>query len=687
MTYVAFGNYGLAGTMLASAGCIFSAIRAVRSNQPDSLRTARRLTHGITLLLTVSSAILLKAILDNDFHLAYVAGHSERALPLAYKVAAFWAGHEGSLLLWAWLTGVVGSIMIFLRRKDPQKPQAAAMGLMAGVAWFFSLILLFAANPFEPAKAILPDGLGLNPLLHNPAMILHPLLLFIGYAGLAAPFALYIGNLIAGRSGNAWIGPVRNWNLVSWLFLTAGIVLGAWWAYVELGWGGYWAWDPVENASLFPWLTSTALIHSLISQQRRGTLKIWNAFFVPLTFWLCIFGTFLTRTGVVASVHAFPDTGVGSLFMIMMIAIAQVSVGVIIWRRNHLKSDRPIKGLVSEDGAFTVGSGLLVMILLTTLLGTIYTLIINPFTATPEMLGPEFYNSVMAPMTMVLVGIMGFGPVLRFAGTPGKMRRRLFLPLITMHAGFILAAWFIPPESWLVGSGLNRQLNLAKLWTVLSAGLGTLVVVCIVQNLILAAIARWRVPTTFQSLRVDLRRYGGYVAHLGMVMIVAGVAGSSLHETQADLTLAPHQSHTLGQYTLRYDSFDESSHDTYESQAATIVLTKADGTESIIQPHKRRYFKPDTQNTTSEVAIHSNFSEDIYVILSDWWPVDDAESGTTATNIKIKVLIKPLVIWIWIGGIAMIAGSLICLVFSGPKRSSVLDVNERPGTETGGLEV
>ena len=682
MTYAALGNYSLAGTMLASIGAILFAIRAGKSDRPSTLRTARRLVHVTTLLLTVSSAILLAAILGNDFSLDYVAGHSEKALPIAYKIAAFWAGHEGSLLLWVWLTAVVASITVLTMRKDPKTTQAATMGLLAGISWFFTLILLFAANPFTLAAVVLPDGLGLNPMLQNPAMILHPLLLFIGYAGLAAPFALYLGNLAAGRQGNKWIDPIRKWNLLSWLFLTAGIVLGAWWAYVELGWGGYWAWDPVENASLLPWLTSTAVMHSLISQRRRGTLKVWNAILVPLSLLLCIFGTFLTRTGVVASVHAFSETGVGSMFIAMMVVIVEIALGIIIWRRCFLKSDRPMTRVISVDGGFTAACGLLVVIMLTTLVGTIYPLIIKFFTDTPEMLGPEFYNKVVVPMSLLLVGLMGAAPLLRFAGTPRGIGRKLILPLIVTHAVVIVAAILTHSEDWFAGSALNRELNLRKLWTVMSAGIVAFVFICIGQDMVLTATARWRNGTsgiftaTARSVRDNMRRYGGQMAHLGMAMIVVGVAGSSMYGTEKDMTLSPGQSDSLGKYTVRYDAFENSNHANYVAQKAVITVTRPNGEELVLYPQKRRYFKPPTRNTTSEVAIHSNLSEDIYLILNNWWHAEDDELGTTEIRIKLKAITKPLLVWIWIGGIALAVGASVCLLFGRSKSPAVANTDE-----------
>ena len=463
MTFAGLGNYFLAAAMLASGAGVFFAIWAGRRRSSVACRLAGAALHAITIILTLTSAILMRAIFRNDFSIDYVARHSDVALPLQYKIAAFWGGHEGSLLLWTWLMAVMCSMAIRFKRKDSATDQAPVVALMSGVCWFFCLIMLFVANPFKIMEIVPPDGVGLNPLLQHPAMVAHPVLLFIGYAACVIPFAQFIGALIAGRTDRDWIASVRRWMACAWLFLTSGIILGAWWAYVELGWGGYWGWDPVENASLFPWFTATAAMHSLIAYQYRQRLKIFSAILVPLTLVLCIFGTYMTRTGLVASVHAFPDTGVGAMFMLMMLAITVVSVGAILWRRNLLKS-KPLERLYSTDGGMLGASTVMTVMLAVTLLGTLYSVIFKPFVTIAKVQGPEFYNRSVLPIALFMGLMMGFAPMLRFAGRGGK-KWRILIPVVGLHICFI----WIDRLTW--GGAFTRPLIVVRSWTISSAAI------------------------------------------------------------------------------------------------------------------------------------------------------------------------------------------------------------------------
>ncbi|MHC4589268.1 MAG: cytochrome c biogenesis protein CcsA, partial [Planctomycetota bacterium] len=317
------GNLSLCAAILVAAGAVLASVASVRFRSPRLLRGARILLALVAVMLTATTAALIAALVNSDFRFDYVASYTERALPLGYKLAALWAGQEGSLLLWAWLLAILCMIAAVGWRTLVGTEHAVAVAVMALVCGFFGVLLLFAANPFQPVAGMAPpDGRGLNPMLQDPAMIIHPPLLFLGYAGFTIPFALTIGVLVAGRKDNHWIALVRRWLLASWLFLGAGIVLGAWWAYVELGWGGYWAWDPVENASLLPWLTSTALLHSIMVQQHRGMFKRWNVSLIFLTFTLCIFGTYLTRSGVIDSVHAYAGSLLGGFFLVFLVLLA-----------------------------------------------------------------------------------------------------------------------------------------------------------------------------------------------------------------------------------------------------------------------------------------------------------------------------------------------------------------------------
>ena len=646
MTNTVVGHYALAFAVLASGGALLASVSASASqlHPPKSLRLARWLIHAITALLTVACGVLLIAILKNDFGLSYVADNSEKALPIGYKIAALWAGHDGSLLLWAWMQAVIGSIAVILSRKTPTESQAPMIGILATICGSFAMLMLFTSDPFELGRIVPLDGQGMNPLLQNPAMIIHPPLLFLGYAGFAVPCALLLGALIGGRSDNAWVTPIRNWMLVAWGFLTAGIALGAWWAYLELGWGGYWAWDPVENASLLPWFTGTAALHSLIVHRRRGTLKVWNAALVPLTFSLCILATYLTRSGVISSVHAFPESSVGPFLLAMLLTSVVVPFGVLFWRMGLLRGERPMDRLISHEAGFSLANTLLLVMMLTTLVGTVFPLITKPFAEDPITLEQPFYNSVVVPMSLVLIGLMGLGPLLRYGGQRKRFRMRMLAPTLLLHATLVVAGYF---------SGWNR-------WTMTCAAVSCFAIVGIVQDVVWDLVDRFRNSrqgaglTLWRALRTGHRRYGSLTVHLGVVMILIGVAGSSLYETESDHWLAKGQSVETGGYVLRFDGLKEVREVNFLAGEAQIALTTPGGGKATLRPQRRQYTKSEQPHT--EVDLHSTLRGDVYTILAGW-----KDKGAT---VHVKVLIIPLVGWIWIGSMAMIAGVLWILAWA-----------------------
>jgi cytochrome c-type biogenesis protein CcmF len=731
-----FGNYALAATVLASGAGLLGSIAGGRFDCKVSLRAARASLHAVTVLLTLCGVLLLAAILTNDFRLKYVWGNSEIALPLGYKIAALWAGSEGSLLLWAWMLAVMISVAVFVGRKAPAASQAPPMAILSAVVAFFAALLLFAANPFDLnwAKdpftqmwiaANPPDGLGMNPALQNLGMIWHPPMLFLGYAGFAIPFAIALGAMISGRTDNHYVGSLRPWALGAWLALGVGIILGMQWSYVELGWGGYWKWDPVENASLLPWLTGTAMLHNIFSHLRRGMLKGWNVSMIVLTFFLCIFGSYLTRGSIIPSgLHAFPKseggwflqvfleknipwlaamlpkTPVGWFFLALLGLIAIFSLVVIIWRRKLLKPERPLEPLVSREGAFVTANVLLVLMMLATLMGTmfpliqpmfrpLYELIRAHFTQMPPMpdqLNEHFYNHVVLPMALVLVALMGVGPLLGPGGWRGSPRR-----LITPILAAILAA---------VGIGLAVAWNP---WAMAVAAVSVFVFAGILVDFICTLRSRMKntgenlLIAKLRLLRADSRRYGGQLIHLSLVLIVIGVAGSSLFNVTDIFSMQVGQSVQIGGHTLRLDSpmeeldrtvkagqvapkdealkcancqkaiqvaegviipfCDNCGGDTWNKgnyaaiQARVFVLDDR-GQASVLRPQIRFYDKQPKDRST-EVAIRSRLRDDVYLILAG----EDKDR-----SVAIQAIVSPLLIWIWIGGGVMAVGGLICLL-------------------------
>jgi cytochrome c-type biogenesis protein CcmF len=649
MTTWDFGVYSITFALLLAAGAILASLASVRQESPGLLRAARWAIHGAAAVLTGTAVALMAAILGDDFRLAYVAGYSERAMPVQYKLSAFWAGQEGSLLLWSWLLAVMASIAVSVRRKEPPQDQAPVIGILGAVCGFFAAVLLFAANPFQLSGVVLPDGEGMKPLLQSPAMIWHPPVLFAGYAGFTIPFAFALGALITGRSDSLPIAQTRRWVLASWLFLSAGILLGAQWAYTELGWGGYWAWDPVENASLLPWFTATALLHSLIAQQRRGTMKVWNAALIALTFVLCILGTYLTRSGVISSVHAFPESPIGWFFLGLLLVSLAGSAALILARLGRLRGEHRLEGLLNRQAAFVAGNVLMVVMMLATLVGTMYPLLSQLFADQPIALGGSYYNTVVLPLGMAAVAMMGLGPLLPAGRGDGNLGRRLAVPAVGGVAAGAAVGLAGATEPW--------ALVAAVVCAFVAIGVGQDFVRT--MRLGLANPQRSALGSTLRVLRTNVRRYGGMMAHLGVAMLVIGVAGSSLYSLKKDIAFTFNEASgayneaSLGRYTLHLDSLEQVRGRNYTAVEAKVTLTGADGERIVLTPQKRFYDKFPSE-PYGRIAVEPSLREDVYLNLAGW-----RSRGKVAT---IQGYVNPLVNWIWIGGCVLGLAGLLCLL-------------------------
>jgi cytochrome c-type biogenesis protein CcmF len=652
------GNFALALAILAAMGAILSSFAAVRFESGLPLRAARWLIAAFAALMTVAMAALAAAMINSDFSITYVAQYTERALPIGYKLAALWAGQEGSVLLWGWLLAVLSVIFVATRRELTGGEGAAVLATVSLVCGFFAALLLFAANPFKLNEIVPADGQGLNPLLQDPAMIAHPPILFLGYAGFTFPFALLVGALIAGRRDNLWIAGTRRWLLASWLFLTAGILLGAQWAYIELGWGGYWAWDPVENASLLPWLTGTALLHSVMAQQHRGIFKKWNAILIALSFVLCIFGTYLTRSGIIQSVHGFGESLVGTFFLAFLAGVTLFSVILIAARGRVLHAEHELPGLVGREGAFLATNFLLVGMMIVTLLGTMFPVITRLIGDREVTVGPKFYNHVVAPIGMLLVALMAIGPMLTYGeGAAQRLLKKLVVPAIP--ASVALAIAFV--------RGIHSAWALACVFIV-TAGIA-----CVFADLIKTLVLHIRntgdnpVTALVHVIDSNHRRYGGQLVHIGMLLAICGIVGSSVFGEKRDLQLTPGQTIQLAGQTLKFQSLREERHMNYSAVQAEILLTAADGRIIILRPQRRFYDKSEQPN--SEVALQSNWKRDVYLTLAGW------ENG--GGNVALQAYVNPLVSWIWAGGLVMVAGAILCLL---PRLIPV--TSETPATKT-----
>jgi cytochrome c-type biogenesis protein CcmF len=636
------GEFALSLAILAAMGAVLASIAAVRFQTDRLLTASKALLGSFAGLLTIAIASLAAAMIACDFRIAYVGHYTERALPIGYKLAAVWAGQEGSLLLWGWLLAVLCTIFAVSRRDLRGGEGSAVFATLGIVCAFFAAMLLFAANPFKLNEVVPADGHGLNPLLQDPAMIAHPPILFLGYAGYTIPFALLIGALVTGRKDNLWLAGTRRWLLASWLFLTAGILLGAQWAYIELGWGGYWAWDPVENASLLPWLTGTALLHSIMAQQHRGMFKKWNASLIAASFILCIFGTYLTRSGVIQSVHAFGESLIGTFFLGFLIFAAVASFVLLALRRREMRSENELEGVVGRECAFLATNALLVGMMLVTLLGTLFPLISRVIAGREVAVDGKFYNKVVAPMGLLLMALMAVGPMLTYGeGAAKRLVRGLFVPAIIAVAAVAFA--------------LSRGVH--NVWALTATAIVALGVACVIADFAMVWFSHVRngenpLLAIVRLIDGNHRRYGGQLAHLGMLMVLVGVVGSSLFGVKETFTLSPGQSVAFAGQTLKFEKLHEVRMANYTAVQADLVLTAVDGKTITLVPQRRFYDKHEDANT--EVALSGDWKRDVYLTLAGW------EKGGEST--AIQAIVNPLVSWIWIGGIVMAAGAVLCLL-------------------------
>jgi cytochrome c-type biogenesis protein CcmF len=592
------------------------------------------------ILLTASTAVLLSALIAKDFSIAYVANYTSRSTSSGYTITALWAGMEGSLLFWTLLSALYGaSALIVQGRKRPDLAPIANVTLAAIVGFFIS-VLVFAADPFATTSPIPLDGSGLNPLLQSPFMAIHPVLLYLGFTGFAVPFAFAIASLVTGRLDVRWFVATRRATILAWGFLTGGIVLGSAWAYMELGWGGYWAWDPVENASLLPWLTGTAFLHSVMIQERRSMLKIWNVGLILATYSLSIFGTFLTRSGLLSSVHTFSESPVGQRFLPFLGVVVVSGFALLGWRLEKLRSHQHLDSMLSREAMFLFNNLLFVAFAFVVLWGTLYPVLVEWLRDTRISVGPPFYNSVVTPIGIALVGLAGIGPLVAWRRASfAKLRRHFAMPLAG-GAAAILA---------LAVSGVRSFAAL------LALGLCVFVAIATIGEFVRGTRAHRRrrggsvLGALWTTVSRNKRRYGGYIVHLGVVLIVMGIAGGAFRTTWAG-TVVPGDRFSVGDYQLTYESFDR--YRTDEKMVVLMNLGMERNGRDLGTLTPQRNFHLAQRQPQSEVGIRTTLSEDFYVVLTQ---MDD--SGRAS----LRAWINPLVIWIWIGGAVMILGTLVVL--------------------------
>jgi cytochrome c-type biogenesis protein CcmF len=643
-------NIGALSVLIAFCLAVFAVIASVAGKygrRPFLVISAERAVYSIWVLLTIAAVVLVASLLNGDYRMAYVVAHSNRAMSPVYKVTAWWGGQEGSLLFWSWILSSYSAVVVYTNRRKFRDMMPIVVAILMTTLAFFVGMISFVASPFQvlmAGRGIIqaPDGNGLSPLLQWWTMAIHPPMLYLGYVGFTVPFAFAMASLITKQPGEGWIHTTRRWAIVTWLFQSTGVSLGMYWAYTVLGWGGYWVWDPVENASLMPWITATAFLHSVMMQEKKGMMKVWNMVLVSATFLLSILGTTLTRTGLVASVHAFAQSPVKPYFTTFVIAGTVLTCFAIIRNLPYLRSEVKLESVVSRESSFLFNNLILLASCFAVLWGTLFPVVMEAMTGEKETIDAPYYNRVNVPIGLFLLLLTGVGPLIAWRKSSLSSLRKAFL--IPSLIGIAVIAL-------LLLTGIHQPAPL------ISFGLCAFVTTTIASEFWKGSRAiqlKEHLPLPRAALELtwrNTRRYGGYLVHMGIVIMFIGFTGRAfdLHETKA---LGLNQSLRFGHYDLNLLSVNNGDLPNYQFSHAVLNVSRNGEVIDQLEPEIRLY--KSSQEQASLVGIRRRLNEDLYVNFS----------GISPDNTKaiFQLYIFPLVSWIWIGYFVVLAGTIICLI-------------------------
>jgi cytochrome c-type biogenesis protein CcmF len=655
------GQFALWSAFLIGVWCVALSFSGSWRRRPELSGTIIRSVYVICGCLLVASVSLWKGLITHDFNMEYVWAYTSRNLPSSYIFSAFWAGQKGSLLFWAVVLSLFASAAQLLTSRRFAHLMPYVAGVTSAVITFFVSVMLFAADPFERLGFTPADGRGLNPQLQNVGMVIHPPMLYLGYISITIPFAFAVAALLSRRLDTGWIHAIRKWTLISWMFLSIGITLGMWWAYVELGWGGYWAWDPVENASLLPWLTMTAFLHSVMIQEKRGMLKRWNFGLIIGTFLLSIFGTFITRSGVIASVHSFTQSSVGYFFLAFLVVAAVLAFTLLYTRWDLLEADVQLESVLSREAAFLFNNLVLVGVAFSVLWGTLFPILSELVRGSKITVGAPFFNQVNIPLGLLLLALTGIGPLIAWRKASAANLRRQFVA---------------PVASGLLTLGVLLAAGMRDFYAVVALALAGFVAGTIAQEFYRGVRARRRMHGESALLAFarligrNRRRYGGYIVHAGILIYFVAFAGMAFKREQ-EATLVPGESLELRSpfgHTYRFTHMGISQFEALNRivSAATVEVTKDGQRAGLMTSEKRQHvdsFKRPTFEPSTEVGIRSNLQEDLYVVFAG--SVEGTEEAVYRFNIN------PLVWWVWFGGLVLTFGGLVTLWPGGGPTSSL----------------
>ncbi|MEE9550395.1 MAG: heme lyase CcmF/NrfE family subunit [Candidatus Binatia bacterium] len=608
------------------------------------LPSVRAAILGQFILVTIASSTLIYALVTTDFSIKYVVFNTTRATPFYYRVTGLWGALEGSLLLWEWILIIFSGLVAWIYKDRHHELMPWVLMIFSIVSAFFLAVIAFTSNPFENVFPVPLDGRGLNPLLEDANMLTHPPLLYTGFVGLTVPYAFAMAALIVGRLDEAWIITTRRWTIIAWFFLTMGNLVGAWWSYHVLGWGGYWAWDPVENAAFMPWLPATAFLHSVQVQERRGMLKVWNLSLIIVAFSLTIFGTFLTRSGILSSIHAFSSGPVGIIFLSFLAFILLASFGLLVWRSDHLRGQPELDSLVSRESAFLLNNVVLVSALFTIFLGTIFPLISAAVVGVQVSVGAPYFNSVTVPLFLLLVFLMGVGPMIAWRKASWDNLRRNFLwPMVASFlVALVLFVWSVRDFLPLLGFTLMA-----------------FVVFSILFDTALAVRARHRIAgegiarALITLARRNQRRYGGLIVHLGVVLVFLGIAGSMSYSQEREATLRVGEGLSVGRYYVQFEGLSGSKQPTHIRVEGAFKVFNEGHEIGVLSPALK--FFPTQQSPVGRAVFRSTLTDDLYLILSGFSELEQNQA-------TLKVLVRPLLVWMWLGAFVIMLGTIVAVL-------------------------
>ena len=637
--FVDIGNFAVVTALVLSLVGIVTPIIGLKTRNPSWIQTGRQAVTLVFILLSIGMASLIFAFVTRDFSVKYVMATSNSKLPWFYTVAALWGGHEGSLLLWVWILATFCTVAAWLHWRTQPAIMPYLLSVQSTVMFGFLSLIIFLSNPFDRIFPVPLDGKDLNPLLQDPAMVVHPPLLYLGYVGFSIPFAFAMAALLSGRIGEEWLKVTQRWTLFAWFMLTAGIMMGGYWAYYELGWGGYWGWDPVENASFMPWLVGTAFLHSIMVQEKRKMFKVWNIFLIIVTFSLCLIGTFLVRSGVLSSVHTFAtDPGRGLYILAFLTVVLAFSFGTLIFRSHKLKSEVELDSVVSRESLFLFNNLFFLIATVTVFLGTLYPLLIETLQASKVSVGPPYYNAVFMPIALGLVLLMGIAPSISWRkASRENIRKNFLIPSIIALVGLI-AGW---------GLGIRNAYALAGV-----------TVVCFVAATIFIDFGKvssfWAKRNQVHFLKglttafsKNQRRYAGLVTHFGVLVLIIGIIASTIYQTEKVVPMKMGDQLQLKQYTVTMVGLREVQGPNWTAQEGVFDVYRGETFITTLLPQKRIY--SESQTPTTESAIHTIWLGHLFLTMPEVSP----------ENVIIRALINPLVLLVWIGGGIMGLGVIL----------------------------